>query len=140
MKVYIATSGTYSDYHIDAVFLDKAQAENYCALHKLEDADIEEYDTDEHVIECPKTVFKKWTVLFKNGEFETVRFDGYTFDNTMLKIDEHEGFEVWQSVLRGYVRFTTSKDKDYKQAKKIAFDLYAQFKYNKEMGIDPYEC
>lgn len=140
MKVYIVTSGCYSDYHINAVFLDKAQAEYYCALHKLEDADIEEYDTDDHVIECQKPIFKEWSVHFRNGEIENSWFNGYTFDNTMLKIGEHERFDVWQKVLHGYVRFTTSKDKDYKQAEKIACDLYAQFKYNKEMGIDPYEC
>lgn len=140
MKVYIVTSGFYSDYHIDAVFLDKAQAEYYCALHNLEDAHIEEYDTDEHVIECQKPIFKEWSVHFRNGETESVCFNGYTFDNTMLKINEHEGFDVWQKVLHGYVRFTTSKDKDYEQAEKIACGLYAQFKYNKEKGIDPYEC
>lgn len=140
MKVYIVTSGDYSDYYIDAVFLDKAQAEYYCALHKLEDVHIEEYDTDENVIECQKPVFQEWVVRFRKGKIESINHCGYTFDNTMLEINEHEGFEVWQKVLRGYVRFTTSKDKDYEQAKKIACDLYAQFKYNKEKGIDPYEC
>lgn len=139
MKVYIVTGGCYSDYHIDAVFLDKAQAEYYCALLKP-DAHIEEYDTDEHVIECQKPIFKEWSVHFRNGEIENSWFNGYTFDNTMIKIGEHERFDVWQKVLHGYVRFTTSKDKDYKQAEKIACDLYAQFKYNKEKGIDPYEC
>jgi len=31
MKVYIVASGEYPDYHIDAVFLDKQMAMEYCA-------------------------------------------------------------------------------------------------------------
>lgn len=49
MKIYIVTSGEYSDYRIDAVFTDKSQTELYVATH-YEDCDykeIEEWDSDE---------------------------------------------------------------------------------------------
>lgn len=51
MKVYIVTSGTYSDYMIRKIFLDKDKAEEYRKW--LPDSnDIEEYDTsDDDVID-----------------------------------------------------------------------------------------
>ena len=54
MKVYIVTSGCYSDYTIEAVFLDKHEAELYIATKTAELSspwqwdeynEIEEYDT-----------------------------------------------------------------------------------------------
>lgn len=32
-KVYVVTAGSYSDYHIEAVFKDRAKAEAYCNCH-----------------------------------------------------------------------------------------------------------
>ena len=33
MKIFIVTSGAYSDYHIDAVFSTKENAERYNKIH-----------------------------------------------------------------------------------------------------------
>lgn len=51
MKVYVVTSGTYSDYMIRKIFLDKDKAEEYRKW--LPDSnDVEEYDTsDDDTIE-----------------------------------------------------------------------------------------
>lgn len=49
MKIYIVTSGEYSDYGIDAVFTDKKQAELYCAVHKY--CRVETYTADQEKIE-----------------------------------------------------------------------------------------
>ena len=43
MNVYVVTSGEYSDYHIESVFIDKQQAELYCAAR---DSNREKYDDD----------------------------------------------------------------------------------------------
>lgn len=49
MKIYIVTSGCYSDYHIEKVFTDKNKAEEY--KEWLYDAnDIEEYETEDDLI------------------------------------------------------------------------------------------
>ena len=45
MKVYVITSGEYSDYKIDAVTLDKEEAERMVNIFSQER--IEEYDTDD---------------------------------------------------------------------------------------------
>ena len=40
MKIYIVTSGCYSDYGIDAVFLDEKEAEKYIAEARRQQADM----------------------------------------------------------------------------------------------------
>ncbi len=53
MKVYVVTTGCYSDYQIDRVFTDKYKAEDYRKWCR--DAnDVEEYDTEDNF------VFKKF--------------------------------------------------------------------------------
>jgi len=48
MKIYIVTSGAYSDYHINAVFSTKENAERYNKIHASGDfEDIEEFEVDE---------------------------------------------------------------------------------------------
>lgn len=51
MKVYVVTSGEYSDYHIDAVFIDRYLAYKYATVQQLKNRwssyDVETYDTDD---------------------------------------------------------------------------------------------
>lgn len=49
MKVYVITSGTYSDYHICAVATDIERAEKLAMLYtdNCDEASIEEYDTED---------------------------------------------------------------------------------------------
>ena len=50
MKVYVVTSGTYSDYHIDAVFSTKENAEKYNNIYGKDDfEDIEEFEVDDEM-------------------------------------------------------------------------------------------
>ena len=55
MKIYVVTSGTYSDYHISAVFTDKIKADAYVAMRGsdawISDATIEEWDTSDDYLE-----------------------------------------------------------------------------------------
>lgn len=46
-KVYVVTTGSYSDYRIEAIFTDKDRAESYLSgLSRNDDPDMEEYDLD----------------------------------------------------------------------------------------------
>lgn len=50
MKIYIATRGDYSSYHITAIFTSKEKADAWYAVHHKVDYDvneIEEHDTDD---------------------------------------------------------------------------------------------
>jgi len=57
-KVYVVTSGEYSDYHIDAVFDSREAAEVYCALGNGNY--VEEYDvnTEPAVASTPSVVYR----------------------------------------------------------------------------------
>lgn len=80
MTIYLVASGEYSEYGVDAVFLNKEKAMLYCAAHNGKETDdpydicwIEEYDTHDDDINADgkKTacrhylrfgVFDKWYV------------------------------------------------------------------------------
>lgn len=59
MKVYVVTSGEYSEYHVDGVFLSEDKAIAFCANHNhaclgdscMDPFNIEEYETMEDNIE-----------------------------------------------------------------------------------------
>jgi hypothetical protein len=50
MKVYIVTAGSYSDYHIKRIFLDKSKAEHY-AKGVYDVNEIEEYEIEDRIPE-----------------------------------------------------------------------------------------
>lgn len=39
-KIYIVTTGEYSEYHIESVFIDPEAAEKFCAVRSGVDRDI----------------------------------------------------------------------------------------------------
>ena len=49
--LYVVTAGCYSDYHIEAIFINKSKAELYCTCH--EDCEIEEWDLSDDKIFTP---------------------------------------------------------------------------------------
>ena len=116
MTIYVATSGSYSDYQIDAVFTDKRQAEIYCAEHNCW---LEEYESDEVRIETKKTPKKIWCAAFnRSGLFDL--WDDYM---TFLEIQE---------IRVGNVRISLDASIDKEKAKKIICDKYAQWQSEKE--------
>lgn len=61
-KVFVVTSGTYSDYQIDAIFSTKKGAEKYIAGAKQIDVwhsgtRVEEYELDEYVNAVPRLAY-----------------------------------------------------------------------------------
>lgn len=59
MKIYIVTSGEYSSYRIEAVFLDKKKAEEYCSYYTSgwKIFNIEIYETADDFYKAPKKGF-----------------------------------------------------------------------------------
>lgn len=80
MKIYIVTSGEYSDYHIERVFLDKEKAETFSKKattdHYGENYVVEEFDTDDEM----NMSRMPYHVKFYNGEWD-VRYDQYATKN-----------------------------------------------------------
>ena len=81
MKIYVVTSGCYSDYHIDAVFDDHEKAEVYVAANDSinDPVYIETYDTDDMVIESDGKPIAciVYTVAFRNHNIENPRIVDY---------------------------------------------------------------
>lgn len=104
MKVYVVTSGIYSDYHIVAVFDDKQKAEVFCAAYNDNNMEhrtwddpcyIEEYDTEENHAESNKPV-NYWVTVCKNFKGRHVVADdkACTFMPTK-KFVETERNDTW---------------------------------------------
>lgn len=77
-KIYIVTSGEYSDYHIDAVFSTEELAVDYIQQHGIDYA-IEIYNIDEEIDRNTKL----WRVEFdiKDCELKDARVRDYGEDN-----------------------------------------------------------
>lgn len=122
MKVYVLTSGEYSDYTIEAVKLDKDQAETLERIHP--DWRVEEYDTDDiQILEK----YRYYVLVDDNGAVHT-NIPYFEPPNTPLNrprycrapwLRQHGWWEVYVEA------------KDAEHAKKIALDLIAKEKYRK---------
>lgn len=89
MKIYVVTSGEYSDYHIDAVFLDRKKAMQYCAANKIsEDVSIEKWETADESVECSKPVNRKYIGTIDQGLIRILS-KPYTFDAVGCKFDRN---------------------------------------------------
>lgn len=130
MKVYLITSGEYSDYHVDAVSLNEQEADRICAtLNNNRPLDmfceVEEYDTDDIKVitqEEIKTRFRM-CVEYKDGEERWFNEMGIVSENlNNISVKRYAGsdkIEITATLPRG-----TTEDK----ARKIMLDRIAEFK------------
>lgn len=87
MKIYVVTSGEYSDYHIDAIFLDRQKALQYCAAKGIcEDVSVEKWETADESIECSKNVNRKYIGYIEQGRIRILS-KPYTFDEVGCKFE-----------------------------------------------------
>lgn len=132
MKVYIVTQGSYSDYHIEAVFTDEKQAKYYCATHSYDygECEIEEYDTDERQFSTEKEVKELWVGIFDcYGNYECSRLDRYTLDHKQIEVNRNRLGRVG---IAKVFPCDTSEEK----MKKVFCDIYAQWKAQQiEQGV-----
>lgn len=133
MKVYVITSGEYSDYGICAVTLDKEQAELLKVRYsdKWDEAYIEEYDTDDYKIEASDINKHKYKVVFNEShEIHTCNEINYSYGGKHGEIDD---CRLWFKYADGsrkcysyiVVIYVDAYDEDH--AKKIAKDIYMKW-------------
>ena len=122
MKVYVITKGIYSDYHICAVAIDKAKAEQL--VEKFSDswdkAEIEEYDTEDY---NPILRFQKCFNCFYHEENKT--FSLTETDSDYLEADDFKPKKNKESL------FFRVLANDENMALKKASDIVAQYKAEK---------
>lgn len=146
MKVYIVTSGTYSDYGIERVFLDKEKAEKYAEMMSSHDYRVEEYETDDD-----KQIDE---IRYVYGYYAKNKENYYTNERTeevQLKIDKNNTldmatedikvtryFELFDGGCEVYIRrlinHNLTDDENIEKCKKTLYDLMAQIEYLKNEG------
>lgn len=128
MKIYVVTSGSYSDYMINAVFLDKDKAQKYADV--LYDACVEEYDTKDENLEI-MMADELYTgnresiaieVCIQGDGLSEVRF--FRGSNIRNEYVNHYGYECFW--YRKKIDYSLSEhDKIKERAIKAAYDLRA---------------
>lgn len=128
MKVYVVTTGEYSDYTIRGIFSTRKAAEDAIAAMKVyppayccEPNPIEEYELDEY------KPFEKYLTLHyapKSGEISGVHYEDYARPEWIAPTDDPNDIYM---VLQYNERFT---DKDV--LKKAVQDKYMKWKAEQE--------
>ena len=134
MKIYIVTSGEYSDYHINAVFSTKENAERYNKIHASGDfEDIEEFEVDEDMALMNRIRDEKITIYLicmdRNGNVKETK-------------KELPCLYLVKSILAGKCKHVLYADcmdmrviaKDEKHAVKIVNERRVQLIANNEWG------
>ena len=134
MKVYVITSGEYSDYGIRAVALSREKAELICAMLNSEKryycdvATIEEYDTDELQCDANEDVGLCYEAWFNYKTLKNIYWGEpfYSFARNEIKrgISGH-GYEIQIAV-------TFPKDMPQEKARKIMKDRVSKWKAEQE--------
>lgn len=134
MKVYVITSGEYSDYCIRTVALSREKAEQICAMLNSQKRDcsdaatIEEYDTDELQCDANEDVGLCYEAVFNYKTLKNIYFDEpfYSFARNEIKrgISGH-GYEI-------LIAATFPKDMPQEKARKIMKDRVAKWKAEQE--------
>lgn len=134
-KIYIVTSGEYSDYGIDAVFTTKEKAVDYVEQHGT-DYRIEEYDLDEEV----KKETQLWRIelCVEDGKFDEASPTSY---NRNELVDTCYIFGSFGMKEKSYICFYVDAD-SMDRAVKIARERFAAVKANEYIWLRltrPYE-
>jgi hypothetical protein len=118
-KVYVVTSGEYSDYHIVKVFLDKAKAEKYAEVYKKTESWADSVGVEEYII--------------YDDNFEVTLNEPNTYYVQYIDLDDGKlgwcGEEKVLSTAKSFYDFCYGGIKAYSQksiehAKKIAIEQY----------------
>lgn len=137
MKVYIVTSGTYSDYMIQKVFLDKDKAEEYRKW--LPDSnDVEEYDTSDD-----DTIKKQYKVRIElkwyPNKIENLIARSWKDCESDYNYNCYMNYsDIWEELVVTRTVNADNYDEQYWKDKltKYIYDLKAYVEYLKTEGCD----
>lgn len=135
MKVYVVTTGWYSDYSIIGVYTSQEKAEEYLKLHNKESlfgSRIEIFEANKPNSEKINYYQFEYTRDYK---FEKCsKYNGYHYDPVVREEEITEWADAYHMArkTREIICFDVyAEDED--KAKKIAQDRIAEYKYRKEV-------
>ena len=131
MKIYVVTSGCYSDVRIDAMFSTREKAQKYIDAAKFDDWDeingITEYDIDVAPTEPPKSM--NVSGYFEEDELDVISFDDGKEEPWSFSMEMVDGvaFEV---IFTGSiaVRPGETAEQFHERAEKVVIDKYFEWK------------
>ena len=132
MKIYVITSGCYSDYRIEAMFSTREKAQKYIDAAKFDSWNddingIVEWDVDSSSTEPPKSVYVQG--YFEDDELTRIDFNGD--DNVQWKFTKEimDGVEVCVLFTGNIaVRQGETAEDFHERAKKVVIDKYFEWK------------
>ena len=129
MKIYVVTKGSYSDFHIERIFLEEEKANSFSTLI---DGYVREYETDDdkqfkyyEIIQCHYSDKNKFFY-----DFECVINDGNTVNETYFYTIGDYWFDL---CLQRVVPEDIDEDELINKCKKTCYDIIAEMKYHKEI-------
>lgn len=148
MIIYVVTSGSYSDYGIDKVFLSKEKAESYAAYmngaDSYEDYRVETYETEDEKFKIqPIYVKVKMSFMYKIDAFNK-HVVYVTYVDTSSEEEKEEPsttFEIVEdgmkyTIIRSYMQGENYNENFYlEKVKKIGFDLAANISFFRSEGF-----
>lgn len=125
MTIYVVTRGEYSDYQIEAVFLERKKAEIFCAVHGI-DYEIEEFETKDDAVDSAVETGDKWIINTGPYEEPTSWTVGHGLMNEPVKIERRISFsgKEWYKIT-----LTVPSGTSQEAVFKIANDKLAEWKY-----------
>lgn len=140
MKAYLVTSGSYSDYGVAEVFLNKDEADNYCFVNNVDswnDYRVEEYEINEGHYDTSEVITKQQFVYY-NGKIvepfgfkEDMSCPEYKGVRPVLRRYLDKNYEYhYGSLINSFmvtIEYKGKKDKDVLH--KIVQDKVAEYKY-----------
>lgn len=131
MKIYVVTSGIYSDYCIQRVFLNKEKAEEYRLW--LRDAnEVEEYDTSDDIL-----IEKKYHVYVElrwyPDKSEKINVSAFKDTESNSNYQRYTDYYDWEQISISRIINAENYDEQYWKDKitKVAYDLKAYVEYLK---------
>ena len=135
MKIYVVTSGIYSDYCIQRVFLNREKAEEYRLW--LRDAnEVEEYDTSDDV-----PIEKKYHIYVElkwyPDKSEKINVSAFKDTESNSNYQIYADYNDWEQISISRIVNAENYDEQYWKDKitKVAYDLRADVEYLKTEGL-----
>ena len=131
MKIYVVTSGCYSDFRIDAMFSTREKAQKYIDAAKFDDWDdingITEWDVDTEPIEPPKSM--NVSGYFEEDELDVISFDGSKEEPWSFSMEMVDGV-AFNVIFTGNiaVRQGETAEEFRERAEKVVIDKYFEWK------------
>ena len=131
MKIYVVTSGCYSDFHIDAMFSTREKAQKYIDATKFDDWDeingITEYDIDSAPTEPPKSM--NVSGYFEEDELDVINFDDGKEEPWSFSMEMVDGVAFNVTFIGSIaVRPGETAEEFHERAEKVVIDKYFEWK------------